>query len=263
MVDPVRPEDAVGLHLAGGIADAQPAARDREIIEFLQVGGHNLILAREGDAQQLLIHGLFAVEPFAAGVHQPVEHEAVHAGPLQRIFNRHAEIIDILLGQRDVHPGRRAVALLRMELAPEGVGADAIIAHDQHLLLVAQLDHLRQEVVLQPRLLRNGSALVPGIAVRREDKGLDAGHASILVPLHMGRGISVRPMPRLREYMLPLHQPVEINAVRAERLFQHLHLPSLRRRCCKRLCSPGGEGRNRQERHEPQPLQTSVKIISE
>ena len=80
---------------------------------------------------------------------------------------------------------RHAITLVRMVLGPFRIGGDAEIAEDQHPFLVSELHHLRQEVMLETRLLRHEAVLVPGIPIPGDGEGLNDIGANRLVPGHV------------------------------------------------------------------------------
>ena len=130
-----------------------------------------------------------------------------------------------------------------MLLAPEGIGAHAVVAHHAHALGMAEPNHVGQKVVLQPRLRRHDPAFVPGIAVARHGEGLDDVRPQPFVPADVVLGRGVGPDPRAREPVNPLGPPVEVDA---EGFDGSLRLSLGHATCCR------GPGRTRNEDHEQQ-----------
>ena len=170
----------------------------------------------------------------AVGHPQPVDHEAIHAGLLDRVVDGLGKVLEILVGVGNVVAGRTAVAEFGMEFGPAWIRGGAEVTEDLHVLLVTQLHHFSEEVVLEARLLGNKTVLVPSVAVGRHREGLNDIRTHGFVPRHVGSGIGSGPLTRLGEGSAAAvgRRPVEIQTVGLDGL-----LPP--------LC-PGGHGRQKQ-----------------
>src|SRR5208283_549317 len=89
--------------------------------------------------------------------------------------------------------------------------------HALHAARMAEAHQPGGEVMAKPRLGRDLPALVPGIAVSGNGKGLDDVGAEPGIPSKVLLRVGIGPKPRRRKAVGPAWSPVEVNAECADR----------------------------------------------